>query len=126
MGLLDNVLGNAGEADPEKLQEEFAQVLVADEKVTRAYQVFRDSFIFTDRRLILVDKQGLTGKKVAYYSIPYKSITHFAVETVGHFDRDAELKIWLRGSAGPIEKQFNKQVNIYEVQQTLAHYVFHS
>lgn len=78
---------------------------------------------FTNKRLILVDKQGLSGNKVAYLSIPYRSVTHFSVETAGHFDLDAELKIWVRGSANPIQKQFNKKLNIYTVQGVLAQYV---
>ena len=80
-------------------------------------------FIFTNKRLILVDKQGVTGKKIEYHSIPYKNITHFSIETAGNFDLDAELKIWISGSQVPIEKQFNKSLNIYELQSVLAEYV---
>lgn len=54
-----------------------------------AYQLVRDSFLFTNKRLILVDKQGITGKKVEYHSILYKSISHFAVETSGNSDPEA-------------------------------------
>ena len=71
----------------------------------------------------MIDKQGLTGKKVEYHSVPYRSITHFAVETAGTFDLDAELKIWISGNAVPIQKQFTKQVDIYEVQAILSHFV---
>ena len=53
MGVLDSLMGNAAEVDPEPLQAEFSSVLLPDEKITRAYQLFRDSFLFTDRRLIL-------------------------------------------------------------------------
>ena len=79
--------------------------------------------MFTNRRLVLVDKQGLTGSKVEYHSIPYRSITHFSVETAGHFDLEAELKIWISGVPTPIQKQFNKRLSIYEVQTVLASYV---
>ncbi|MGX1251472.1 hypothetical protein RKD48_003983 [Streptomyces ambofaciens] len=90
---------------------------------TRPYLLIRDTILFTDRRLILVDKQGITGKKTEYHSIPYRSITHFAVETAGHFDLDAELKIWLSGSQAPIQKTFTKGVDIYEVQAILTQFV---
>ena len=93
MGLLDGVLGNASEIDPEKIQQEFSPILAPGERVERAYQLIRDYFVFTDKRFVLVDKQGLTGSKVEYHSIPYKSITHFSVETAGTFDLDAELKM---------------------------------
>jgi hypothetical protein len=123
MGLLDGVLGNASKIDPVKIQEEFSRILAPGEKVEHAYQLIRDYFVFTDKRFVLVDKQGLTGSKVEYHSIPYRSITHFSVETAGTFDLDAELKIWISSTEMPIRKQFNKKLSIYEVQSVLASYV---
>jgi hypothetical protein len=123
MGFFDGMLGNAAEVNSEEAQIEFARILAVNEKIEKAYKVIRDLFIFTNKRLILVDKQGLTGKKVEYHSIPYKSITHFSIETAGSFDLDAELKIWISGNALPLQKQFNKNVNIYEIQTVLAEYV---
>ena len=123
MGLLDGVLGNASKIDPAKIQQEFSQILAPGERVEHAYQLTRDYFVFTDKRFVLVDKQGLTGSKVEYHSIPYKSITHFSVETAGTFDLDAELKIWISSTTAPIQKQFNKKLSIYEVQSVLASYV---
>jgi len=123
MGLLDGMLGNASKVDAAKIQQEFSQVLAAGERVEHAYQLIRDYFVFTDKRLVLVDKQGMTGSKVEYHSIPYKSITHFSIETGGHLDLDAELKIWISGTAQPVQKRFNKKLSIYEVQSVLAAYV---
>ncbi len=123
MGLLDGLMGNASEIDPARIQGDFARVLAAGERVEKAYQLIRDLFVFTNRRLILVDKQGLTGSKAEYHSLPYRSITHFSVETAGHFDLNAELKVWISGSPLPIQKRFNKQLDIYEVQSVLAGYV---
>jgi hypothetical protein len=123
MALLDGLLGNASQIDASKLQAEFSQVLAAGENIENAYQVIRDLLIFTEKRLILVDKQGLTGSKIEYHSIPYRSITHFSIETGGHFDLDAELKIWVSGTSTPFEKKFNKRLSIYEVQALLASYV---
>lgn len=122
MGLLDGVLGNASKIDAAKIQAEFSQILAPGEKVEHAYQLIRDYFVFTDKRFVLVDKQGLTGSKVEYHSIPYRSITHFSIETAGTFDLDAELKIWITGG-GMLQKQFNKRLSIYEVQAVLASYV---
>jgi hypothetical protein len=123
MALLDGLLGNASEIDGRKLQDEFSKVLAAGERIEKAYQLIRDLFIFTDKRLILVDKQGLTGSKVEYHSLPYRAITHFSIETGGHFDLDAELKVWVSGSSTPFAKKFNKRLSIYEVQAVLASYV---
>lgn len=123
MGLLDGMLGNASKIDAAKIQQEFSQILAPGEQVEHAYQLIRDYFVFTNKRLVLVDKQGLTGSKVEYHSIPYRSITHFSVETAGHFDLEAELKIWISGMPTPVQKQFNKRLSIYEVQSVLASYV---
>lgn len=123
MALLDGLLGNASEIDGSKLQAEFSKVLAGGERIEKAYQLIRDLFIFTDKRLILVDKQGLTGSKIEYHSLPYRAITHFSIETGGHFDLDAELKVWVSGSSTPFQKKFNKRLSIYEVQSVLASYV---
>ncbi|GAA0083986.1 PH domain-containing protein [Clostridium sp. CTA-7] len=122
MGIFNSLMGNASEVNVDELAKEYGKILSPSEKIEKAYKLVRDLFIFTNKRLILVDKQGMTGKKTEYHSIPYKSITHFSIETAGHFDLDAELKIWISGTALPIEKQFNSSLNIYELQALLADY----
>lgn len=122
MGIFNGLMGNASEINLDALIKEYNKILAENERIEKAYKLVRDLFIFTNKRLILVDKQGVTGKKTEYHSIPYKSITHFSIETAGHFDLEAELKIWISGTALPIEKQFNSSLNIYELQQVLATY----
>ena len=122
MGIFNGMMGNASEIKIENLIKEYDKILAENERIEKAYKLIRDLFIFTDKRLILVDKQGVTGKKTEYHSIPYKSITHFSIETAGHFDLEAELKIWISGTALPIEKQFNSSLDIYELQKVLAQY----
>jgi hypothetical protein len=117
------LFGNAHTIDPAQAQQDYARLLGEGEQVRAAYQLIRDSMLFTDRRLIMIDKQGITGKKTEYHSIPYKSISHFAVETAGTFDLDAELKIWISSSLTPIQKTFTKGVDIYEVQAILTMFV---
>lgn len=123
MGFFDGVIGNASKIDPTEIQQEFSQILAPNEQVEHAYQLIRDYFVFTNKRFVFVDKQGITGTKIEYHSIPYKSITHFSVETAGHFDLDAELKIWISGAKDPIQHTFNRSLSIYEVQSVLASYV---
>ncbi len=92
MGILSSLMGNAGAVDIQKLQNHYGQLLFESETIEAGFKVFRDTFIFTNKRLILVDKQGLAGSKTQYLSISYKSISRFSVETAGTFDLDAELK----------------------------------
>jgi hypothetical protein len=124
MGIISGLMGNASEVDIKKIQDEFEPILADAEKIEKAFKLVRDLFVFTNKRLILVDKQGVTGKKTEYHSIPYKSITHFSVESSGHFDLDAELKIWISSTSMPIDKQFKNDKSIYEIQKALAHYMF--
>ena len=124
MGFLSNLLGNAGVATVDELNKEFGNLLTDNESIEIGFKLFRDVFIFTNKRLILVDKQGITGKKIEYLSVVYKSITRFSIETAGNFDLEAELKIWISSEVNPsVSKKFNKQVNIYDVQKVLARHV---
>ncbi len=124
MDLLSNLLGNASEIDTAQVQAELEPVLVPGESIERGFKVFRDMFVFTDYRLIMIDKQGLTGSKVSYHSILYRSITQFSVETAGSFDADAELKIWVSGGGLPITKEFKKGVDVVGIQKFLAFRIF--
>ena len=124
MGLLSTLLGNAGAVNTDELFTQYSQLLNEDEKIELGFKLIRDTFIFTSKRLIMIDKQGITGNKTEYKSVSYKSITRFSVETAGTFELDAELKIWISGEQEPsIVKQFNKSVNVYEVQKLLAYHV---
>ena len=121
MGLFDGLLGNATQNNNETAEKELRDVLIPNEKVDMAFTLVRDLIVFTDKRLILVDKQGITGKKVDYKSIPYKSISRFSVETSGHFDLDAELKIWISSAELPsVSLQFRKDKDLVAIQQALA------
>ncbi|MEW9798286.1 PH domain-containing protein [Alteromonas sp. CYL-A6] len=124
MGLLDKLIGNAAEVDVSEVSDELAPILGEGETLARVFKEIRDMYVFTNKRLVLIDKQGLTGRKVEYRSVPYKAITMFTLETAGHFDMDAELKIWVSGQSSPIEKELNKHT-VVGIQQTLATYLPH-
>jgi Bacterial PH domain len=84
-----------------------------------AFKVIRDLFVFTDRRLILVDKQGMTSRKVEYLVVPYKAITSYSIETAGTLDMDSELKIWT-SDRDPIQKTLKRGANIRGIQAAIA------
>ncbi|KRK99332.1 PH domain-containing protein [Companilactobacillus futsaii] len=121
MSLLDGLLGNATNVDRDAIKKELKDVLIPNEEVDLAFKLVRDLVVFTNHRLIVVDKQGVTGKKVDYKTFPYKSISRFSVETTGHFDLDAELKIWISGAVEPAQVlQFRKDNSITTIQKALA------
>ena len=124
MGIFSALLGNAGTVNPDNLRKDFGKLLIEGEVIELGFKLIRDVFIFTNKRLVIVEKQGITGSKIEYLSIAYKSISRFSIETAGTFDLEAELKIWVSSEATPsITKQFNKSVNVYDVQKVLATYV---
>jgi hypothetical protein len=123
MSLFNAILGNASEVTVEKLAKEFEPILIDNEYIEKGYKIIRDMFIFTNKRLILVEKQGVTGSKVDYQSIPYTSIKKFSKESGGILDLDAELRIWITGETTPIKKQFGKDNNINEVYRILSQHI---
>ncbi|WP_396157948.1 PH domain-containing protein [Flavobacterium sp.] len=124
MGIFSALLGNAGTVNQETLIKDYGKLLIEGETIELGFKLIRDTFIFTNKRLILIEKQGITGSKMEYKSIIYKSISRFSIETAGTFDLEAELKIWVSSETNPsIIKQFNKSVNVYDVQTVLAHHV---
>ena len=123
MGLFNAILGNASEVNIESVSKEFEPILIDGENIEKAYKLIKDMFIFTNKRLILVEKQ-LGGSKVDYMSIPYFNIQKFSKESAGILDLDAELKIWLRSESNPIIKQFGKGGNnINEVYKILSQHI---
>lgn len=123
MGFFSSLLGNAGAVDPDDISEKYSQLFIDDEQIDIGFKLIRDTLIFTNKRLILINVQGLTGNKTEYLSVAYKSISRFSIESAGTFDLDAELKIWISSETEPsIIQTFNKKVNVYDVQKVLAKY----
>ena len=121
MSLLNKILGNASQTSVDQLQAKYGKLIPESENIELGFTLFRDVFMFTNKRLIIVEVQGLTGKKVSYLSLPYKSISRFSLETAGTFDLDAELKIWISSAEHPsVSKKFNKSIDIYAVQRYLS------
>lgn len=76
---------------------EIQRLLHASEELQFCVKTFRDVAAFTDKRILIVDRQGITGKKIEYFSVPYRSIVTYAIETAGALDLDAEIKLVLSG-----------------------------
>ncbi|GFO54401.1 hypothetical protein GMSM_14080 [Geomonas sp. Red276] len=123
MGMFTGGAKSAGSPEAKKYHASYGALLSDGEIIEVGFTVFRDTFLFTNKRLILVEVKGLSGKQIEYLSIPYAKIMKFSVVTGSAFDLDAELKIWVGTETIPIEKKFNKDVNVYEVQKMLASHV---
>ncbi|SHH49487.1 PH domain-containing protein [Jatrophihabitans endophyticus] len=111
-----------GRCDPAEIFDAIAPLLVPGERVLASFKTIRDFVVFTDKRLIAVNVQGMTGKKRDFSSLPYSKIQAFSVETAGHFDLDSELELWFSG-LGKVKLDFKGQANIVELGQMIASYV---
>ena len=123
MGIFSGLMGNASEINPEKLEKQLIPLMIEGENVLKFYKLIRDLVVFTNKRIILIDKQGVTGKKTEFLTIPYKSIKYFSKESAGTIDLDAEIKIWISGEDTPREFQFSKDNSVDEVYQILSYYI---
>jgi hypothetical protein len=94
-------------------------LLVAGETAIAAYRTFRDAAIFTNKRLIVRDAQGLTGKKVEIYSLPYSSIFMWSSEN-GHgiFNFNSEIELWTK--AGHIKVNLAKGIDVRRLDRLIA------
>jgi hypothetical protein len=101
------------------IPEDVNDLLVAGETALAAYRTFRDAAIFTNKRLIVRDAQGLTGKKVEIYSLPYSSIFMWSSEN-GHgiFNINSEIELWTK--AGHIKVNLNKGIDVRRIDKLIA------
>ena len=95
--------------------------LLDDESILGTYQGIRDGVVFTSKRIIAINVQGITGKKKDFCSIPYSKITTFSVETAGVFDLDAELEIYM-SAVGKVKFEFTGSTNVNAICKTISTY----
>lgn len=103
----------------EKAKELFGEFLLSDEEILRAYTHARDKVVFTSKRIICYDVQGLTGSKKEIRFFPYSKITSFSVETAGFFDGDSDFKFWLSG-VGVFGIKFGRSLDIKAIGKFMA------
>ena len=93
------------------------------EEVLAAYRTLRDIALITSKRIILADKEGLMGKKIEIYSIPYHSVDMYSSENAaGLLDFDAELEFWLRGGAH-LKLKIYKKVDIRKLDRLISSHI---
>lgn len=105
-----------------EVEGQLTTLLLDGEQIYLAFKGGRDFVVFTDKRIIAVDVQGMRGSKKDYTSLPYSKIQAFSVETAGTFDRDAELDLWLSG-LGKAKFEFKGQTDVAYISRLIAHYV---
>lgn len=104
------------------IPDDITTLLVENEKPVASFATIRDVAVFTNKRLIVKDAQGITGKKVEIYSLPYSSILMWSTENAGKlFDLNAEVELWTK--VGKIKINLKKDINIRKFDTLLAQYI---
>lgn len=106
---------------PEDIAPSVSPILITEEQIVSCFKTVRDFVVFTDKRLIAVNVQGMTGKKRDFTSLPYSKVQSFSIETAGAFDRDAELELWF-GGLGKVRLEFKGKADIQALAQIVATY----
>lgn len=102
-----------------QLQKDTEAMLIPGEQVLGVYQTVRDQAVFTDKRLIVRDAQGITGKKVEIFSLPWKSVQMWSTENSGKvFDIDTELELWTL--IGTIKINLSRAIDIRKIDQLVS------
>lgn len=118
----DSNLINLKEMPVSKIRPEVRDLLVEGEDVVQSFQTVRDQVIFTNRRVIAVNVQGITGKKSSYFSYPFSKVQYFGVETAGVMDIDSELVI-IFSDGNRLQFDFKSKVDVKGICSMISKYV---
>ena len=120
--LFDSNTLNLKEISLNDIRKEVNGLLIDGEQAIAAFQTVRDQVIFTDKRLLIVNVKGITGKKVAYFTYPYSKVQYFGIETAGLMDIDCELLLAFN-DGNMLTLDFKSNVDIRQISSLIAAYV---
>ena len=109
--------------DAESQMNRVGPLLVDGETIIAAFKAIRDSVVFTNKRVIAVNVQGITGKKVDFTTLPYSKLQAYSVETAGTFDLDCELDLFFSGGIGMVRFEIRGNYDIVGLSKLLAAYL---
>lgn len=110
------------QTNPESAKSDISSLLVNGEDILSVYKGVRDYVVFTSKRVIAVNVQGVTGKKKDFTSLPYSKIQAFSSETAGVLDMDSELELYFSG-LGKVKFEFSGASNIVQLSQIIGSYI---
>lgn len=108
--------------DVKSISNDYNMMLVDGEFIINAFKTIRDSVVFTNKRIIACNVQGITGKKKDYTSLPYSKVQAFSIETSGTFDLDCEIDLWF-SSLGNVRFEISGGFDIRKFNQILSTYI---
>ena len=105
--------------DSNSYSDVLAPMLVNGEEIVATFKGIRDGVVFTNKRIIAINAQGITGTKKDFSSLPYSKIQAFSVETAGVLDFDSELEIWISGM-GKVKFEFVSRANVTQICRMIS------
>lgn len=111
-----------GRVDYSSIAGQIDPLLIEGKQGFLAFKGMRDYIVFTSKRIIAVNVQGLTGKKKDFTSLPFSKVQAFSLETAGTFDLDAELELWFSG-LGRVKFEFKGSTDVAYLNRLIAHHV---
>lgn len=111
-----NMVGN------DAFGSQITPILIEGETILSSYRGIRDGVVFTNKRIIAINVQGITGRKKDFTSMPYSKIQVYSVETSGVFDIDSELELWFSG-VGKVKFEFTSNSNVSEICKSISNFV---
>lgn len=118
----DSNLMNLKSVSVSQIRPEVSEILVPGEDIIQCFQTVRDQVLFTSKRVFVVNVQGITGKKVSYYSYPYSKVQYFGIETAGVLDIDSEL-VLVFSDGNRLQFDFKAGVNIKGICASISKYI---
>lgn len=118
----NKVIIKLSKINPDAVLGDISPLLVPGENVIGAYKAMRDYVVFTDKRIISVNVQGMTGKKKDFSTLPYSKIQVFSVETAGVLDMDSELEMYFSG-LGKVKFEFSGANDIVKIGQLISGFI---
>ena len=118
----DSNLMNLKSVPVSQIRPEVSEILVPGEDIIQCFQTVRDQVLFTSKRVFVVNVQGITGKKVSYYSYPYSKVQYFGIETAGVLDIDSEL-VLVFSDGNRLQFDFKAGVNIKGICAGISKYI---
>lgn len=119
---MDANIMNLKEISLRDVRPEIPTLLVGGENMIMAFQTVRDQVVFTDKRIFVVNVQGITGKKVSYFSYPYSKVQYFGIETAGVLDIDSEI-IFAFSNGARLQFDFKSKVDIRKISIMVSNYI---
>ena len=119
---MDANIMNLKEIILQSVRPEVPTLLVNGENIIMAFQTVRDQVIFTDKRIFVVNVQGITGKRTSYFSYPYSKVQYFGIETAGVLDIDSEL-VFAFSNGAKLQFDFKSKVDIRKISMMVSNYI---